>query len=339
MPKQKYSIFVGRFQPFHKAHQCVIEEALKRSDHVIVVIGSAGATLNLRNPWTYEERKQMIVKTLEQRYPNRITIIPLRDFMYNDAIWMASLQQEVNKIVPSGSSIELIGHYKDSTSAYLNLFPQWKLKTVSNYSGVSGSTIREFYFSEVSNCGGTVSIQTAKILEDFKKTARYSDLVAEMTYIKNYKKSWETAPFPPTFVTVDAVVMQAGHILVVKRGINPGKGKYALPGGFLGQTERLLDAAIRELKEETLITVPRRVLEGSLKEVHTFDSPTRSARGRTITHAHFFNLDMAGPLPVVKGSDDAADALWLSISDVVSNEEMFHEDHVAIIQHFIYKGY
>ena len=67
-------------------------------------------------------------------------------------------------------------------------------------------------------------------------------------------------------MTVDAVVVQSGHILLVKRGDMPGKGLWALPGGFLNQEETMLDGAIRELKEETKIKVPVPVLKGSIKE-------------------------------------------------------------------------
>jgi bifunctional NMN adenylyltransferase/nudix hydrolase len=80
--------------------------------------------------------------------------------------------------------------------------------------------------------------------------------------IEKYKESWKAAPFPPTFVTVDAVVVQSGHVLLVKRKAMPGAGLWALPGGFLNQEETLLDGAIRELKEETKIKVPVPVLKG-----------------------------------------------------------------------------
>ena len=58
-------------------------------------------------------------------------------------------------------------------------------------------------------------------------------LVEEQAYIKRYKDIWADAPYAPTFVTTDAVVIQSGHVLLVKRRTAPGKGLWALPGGFL----------------------------------------------------------------------------------------------------------
>ena len=160
-------------------------------------------------------------------------------------------------------------------------------------------------------------------------------LRAEYQMIKKYKEAWKAAPFPPTFMTVDAVVVQSGHILLVKRGDMPGKGLWALPGGFLNQEETMLDGAIRELKEETKIKVPVPVLKGSIKGSKTFDAPNRSSRGRTITQAFFIDLGV-GDLPKVKGSDDAEKAFWVPFNKV-KQEKMF-EDHFAIIDYFLNIG-
>jgi bifunctional NMN adenylyltransferase/nudix hydrolase len=162
----------------------------------------------------------------------------------------------------------------------------------------------------------------------------FETLSEEYQMVKKYKEAWKAAPFPPTFMTVDAVVVQSGHILLVKRGDMPGKGLWALPGGFLNQDEKMLDGAIRELKEETKIKVPVPVLKGSIKSSHTFDAPNRSQRGRTITQAFFIDLGFDSKLPKVKGSDDAEKAFWVPLDEVVRNRDKFFEDHVAIVDYF-----
>jgi len=96
------------------------------------------------------------------------------------------------------------------------------------------------------------------------------------------------------------------------------------------------DAALRELKEETGIKVPEKVLRGSIVSNRVFDAPDRSQRGRTITHAiHIALEDGEWNLPKVKGSDDAARAKWIPISRL-NSEEIF-EDHFDIIQYFLGK--
>jgi len=167
------------------------------------------------------------------------------------------------------------------------------------------------------------------------KTEKFIKLQKEFQYLVNYKKSWEKAPYPRTFVTTDTVVIQSGHVLLIERKTEPGKGNFALPGGFLSQNETIKQSAIRELKEETKIDVASIVLEKSIKESHVFDHPLRSSRGRTITHAFLIELDHEKSLPKIKGSDDAKRAFWLSLNDLYSYEENFFEDHIHIIGYFL----
>lgn len=131
---------------------------------------------------------------------------------------------------------------------------------------------------------------TRKVLDAFKKTDDYQQLHEEADFIDKYKRQWESAPYPPTFMTADALVIQSGHILLVERLNLPGRGLWALPGGFLDPKETLFGACVRELREETQLQVPEPVLRGSCHSQHTFDDPYRSARGRTITQAFYFQL-------------------------------------------------
>jgi bifunctional NMN adenylyltransferase/nudix hydrolase len=163
----------------------------------------------------------------------------------------------------------------------------------------------------------------------------YAQLVEEHRKLESYKAAWKAAPYPPIFVTVDALVKTAGHVLLVQRGDFPGKGLWALPGGFLDQHERLLTGAIRELHEETGLAVLPSTLAESLVGVKVFDHPDRSLRGRTITHAHCFDLNM-DVLPVVEGADDAAQATWVPIASLAAMEESFHDDHFHILDDFLH---
>lgn len=337
MTKKPYCVFIGRFQPFHNAHLKLIENAFKKAEHVIIVVGSYRAPISLRNPWTYEERFTMIQNTLDPLYKNRYTIVPQRDFMYNDNNWITSLQNNIGKLTVDNKG-SIIGHFKDDTSYYLNFFPQWELITQPNFYGIDATSIRESIYKNKDNWKKQVpEIIADRINRDIDHNPeKFTNLTNELNYIENYKKSWANSPFPPVFVTVDNVVTKSGHVLLVKRKINPGKGKYALPGGFIEQNETIFRAAIRELKEETEIDLPNIIIEKSLKNVHIFDHPLRSARGRTITHAHYFVLDPVGPLPEVKGNDDASEAVWVPLNDLQYLEENFFEDHIHIITHFVY---
>jgi len=131
--------------------------------------------------------------------------------------------------------------------------------------------------------------------------------------------------------------VQSGHVLVIRRGFQPGKGLLALPGGFLAENLTLEESAIKELKEETSIKVPVQVLRGSIKASHVFDFPERSLRGRTVTFAYYLELapDLREGLPRVKGGDDAKKAFWLPLSALGEKEDEFFEDHIHIIRYFL----
>ena len=176
-------------------------------------------------------------------------------------------------------------------------------------------------------------------LRDWQETKLYADLKKEFDYVTEYKEKSRFVGFnyDPTFVTTDAVVVARGHVLVVRRGHQPGLGQLALPGGFLASGARLKDNCIKELHEETKINIDSSLLRRAIKAQEVFDDPDRSQRGRTITHAFYIELypKLEDGLPLVKGGDDAAKAFWLPISALGDVEHEFFEDHYDIIRYFL----
>jgi bifunctional NMN adenylyltransferase/nudix hydrolase len=151
-----------------------------------------------------------------------------------------------------------------------------------------------------------------------------------------YKRQYAGLQYAPTFITGDSVVICAGHVLLIKRRAEPGKGLWAMPGGYMmAEKDRSVrDTALRELREETKIKVPMPVLIGSIKRSQVFDAIDRSPRGRIVTHAFLIELELVdGKLPQVKGSDDAEKAKWVPLSRVFRWE--CFEDHYEIIQNMV----
>lgn len=331
-----YCIFIGRFSAFHKGHLAILEQALKIAKEVIVVIGSAAAPRTVRNPWTAEERQQMILNSLPIDKVSKIKFIHMKDYLYNNNLWVSVLQEKLIKATKDSENVALIGFESDETSFYLSLFPQFKYVEHGTEYDFHATQIRNYYFTHDNSYKKMVPTGTIDFLEQFKETDSFKDLHIENQYIVSYKESWRGAPFPPIFLTVDSLVLKSGHILIVRRGHNPGKGLLALPGGFVNQKEKIEDAALRELKEETGIKINIPDLRKSIVESRVFDDPMRSARGRVISNAFLIDLG-AGSLPKVKGGDDAADAFWLPLSDYYEMETSFFEDHFHIIRSFISK--
>jgi bifunctional NMN adenylyltransferase/nudix hydrolase len=136
------------------------------------------------------------------------------------------------------------------------------------------------------------------------------------------------------FVTVDALLRCQGRVLLIRRGHAPGKGLWALPGGFVEPNDTLWQSCLRELQEETHCTLPEERLRAALRGQQVFDHPQRSLRGRVITQAYFIDLGN-DTLPEVLGGDDAAHAEWVAQDLLGGMEDQFHDDHWHILDRFL----
>lgn len=352
--KYDFAVFIGRMQPPHKGHIERIQTCLQLADKAIIVLGSHRAARNIKNPWTTKEREEMIRWCFDKKDQDRLIFTSVADHYYNDNVWVADVQEKVNDAVGDMrdpekgryARIALVGCMKDSSSYYLELFPQWTKEIGGNLNTLNATDVRNAYFN-ADNCDKTAGILLAKcpervgnyILNWAYKTHRdtYDKLADEWKHIQEYKQMWANVPYPVTFSTTDVVVVKSGHVLMVRRKMKYGKGLLALPGGFIKQNLPVLDSALEELREETRIKVSKDVLLRSLKDEKVFDYPGRSLRGRTITHAYYFELPAGGELPYVKGDDDAEKALWIPITELFSRTDEIFEDHLHIVNYFYSK--
>ena len=116
--------------------------------------------------------------------------------------------------------------------------------------------------------------------------------------------------YPHPAVTTDCVIFGFDgselQVLLIERGIEPFKGKWAFPGGFLNMDETAGEGAMRELKEETGLE------NAYIEQFNTYSEPGRDPRERVITIAHYALVR----IQEVKGGDDAAKAQWFPIDEV-----------------------
>lgn len=132
--------------------------------------------------------------------------------------------------------------------------------------------------------------------------------------------------YPRPAFTCDTVVFagpaSARKVLLVKRAAYPFEGCWALPGGFIDEGERPVEAARRELAEETGL-----IWEGPLVPVGAFGDPGRDPRGWTVTAAYLADIGLE--TPTVAGGDDAADAAWCFADELPDNLAFDHADIIA----------
>lgn len=120
------------------------------------------------------------------------------------------------------------------------------------------------------------------------------------TYVYEYERPMLTADC--------AVVNRRGELLLVRRGGDPFKGCWALPGGFMEMDETIEHCAVRELEEETGI----RVNEGDLRLIGVYSAPGRDPRGRTVTAAYAVTIDTCTAV----AGDDAAEVRWWPLGEL-----------------------
>lgn len=129
--------------------------------------------------------------------------------------------------------------------------------------------------------------------------------------------------FPRPALTVDVVICtrdDRSRVLLIKRKSEPYAGRWALPGGFVDEGEKLADAARRELKEETGVAVEE------LEQLYTAGDPGRDPRGWTVSVAFLARGD-AKKLKA-KAADDAADVGWFPLDELPA----MAFDHAMILQ-------
>ena len=342
----KTAVFIGRFQPLHKAHESIIHDALKVAEEVIVVVGSSYAAPTLRNPFTFEQRREMIKCV----FPiDAVRVVPVMDYPYNDKKWINAVKNAVmtaRSYTPDPMTTVLVGHSKDESSYYLNLFPSWDSIDfgVPEQGMLNATDIRErLYKAREGTTLPMCSSCTVSVLRHIlwhqdgggRRTEQYQTLLDEYDFAEKYQADFGVNHYgkKPIHTTVDAVVTQADKVLLIKRKNIPGRGLWALPGGFLEPGETIMEGTLRELREETVLKLPEPVLMGSLKDRHVFDAPHRSTRGRIISHGAYFELNRDKPLPKVKGADDAWKAEWVDI-ERIDPRKMF-EDHYGILDYFL----
>ena len=176
-----YLVFIGRFQPFHYAHLQTVEIALQRSRSVVLALGSAQPERNLKNPFLAQERENMILSNFTSEQQQRIKFVHIVD-VYNDEKWVKQVKQKVSEVTHSASNIGLIGHFKDDSSYYLKLFPNWQLVSLESLkNSISATPLRQEYYE------GHIDKQylplgTQDFLVNFKQTQIYQDLQQE--YLK-----------------------------------------------------------------------------------------------------------------------------------------------------------
>lgn len=332
------AVVIGRWQLLSKdGHQLLFERAFQAAKRVLIVIGSAHRSRNTRNPFTWEERRDMILSTLTAAERDRVDFLPVRDY-YDNERWNDAVLASVAARITHGAKVTLVGWKKDETSDYLDNFPGWTSTLVTPTVAVDATALRDVFFGSADLSAaltvlkGYVSAPVLAYLEAWSHLPVFAERVAEHNAVAAYKKKWGNGPF----LTADSVVEASDHVLLVRRGGVIGHDLWALPGGHVEPWEQFYPAAVRELREETCFSKLPETMRAALKAAVTFDHALRSPRARVITVAHHFDFgDMALP-DDLKAKDDAKELKWFHKSELLAlvMAGLVFEDHDVVLDKF-----
>ncbi len=238
-------LFIGRFQPLHLGHVSVIEKALAEVDSLIIGIGSAEKHYTADNPFTYEERKSMIERSISGHYK----IVPIPDI--NDySKWVDHVVQIAGEFDAVYSGNAIVGELFQKKS--------YTVKPIVETLYISSTAIRDMMARRSEGWKKYMPDAVVSSIECIDGIERVRKL---------YKHYINPVP------AVDLVIKYNGGIVLIERG----DGKIALPGGFMEFGESAESAAVREAKEETNLDVKLEKLLG------VYSAPDRDPRTHVIS--------------------------------------------------------
>ena len=398
-------VLIGRFQPIHNGHLPAFQKATDLAPKVVCVIGSANKPSVPKNPFSNEERKNMILDTLTNNkgtefISDKLSFVSVEDTFYLKQEWFRRVKKEVsqfeeevlekkkklyNNIIGSLTSdltdagldvnnlhelkmhlslnghyteisqkikayqsavkesetcnIAVLGHLKDPSSEYLNGFASWDKIDIGPWVGdfehdkpISATDIRDLWFSgKLSFARSNISTPVYNTMLNWPEVD-FLDLQEDWNIVNKYKIDNQKTEHEVQFLTTDAVVIHGDEILLVKRGNFPGRGLWSLPGTFKYNNETFFDGCIRGLLEKTRIKLQERVLRGSFKEEKMFDYPDRSPRGTIVSMVYSFVLDPSQTRPIVHAQNNAIEAWWFPLAEILKMRDKMFEDHLDMIE-------
>jgi len=154
MSKYHYAIFIGRLQPPHKEHINQIKRGLTLAKSVIITLGSHRAARNIKNPWTTEEREEMVRACFSEEDNKRLLFTKVRDYYYNNTTWFTNLHNAINNVMDAhyykeNPDICVIGSNKDASSWYLDMLPEnWTREITIAKNIMHATEVRNLYFNK-----------------------------------------------------------------------------------------------------------------------------------------------------------------------------------------------
>lgn len=316
-PLNRVCLVIARVHPLTRACEALLKAKIEAGYAVTVCLIGADAPRSHRYPFTVDEQMEML------------GTIGVRGIAIKEVLSRQERRQQFCEISPEADILLF-------DTAYANFlkddWPSGNVEVVSQ--GVLNEMDEARHTWLASGRCSLVSSEVQQLMATADVDDTRARLWEEEQYVLNYRRSWKAAPYPPVLVTADVLIQCKNKVLLIQRGGLPGRGLWALPGGFVDEGETLFDAALRELREETGLSLGYEYAKSCMVRKKTFDDPNRSSRGRTVTHAVHFDLT-GQPLDTLEAGDDAAALQWVDLGAALKMRPVMFEDHFLMLEYFL----
>ena len=352
-PQFDLAVFIARTQPPTTAHIQCVRRALQAGRRVVLLSGSSFQARSPRNFLYFSERAALIRGALEPEENERTDILPLPD-CYSDTQWQIQVRKAVRDTAlargfGTRARICLVGHAKDATSYYLNMFPGWSSVETGGFNDISATTMRAPYLADggigaheaVDRHASMLPANVQAFLHEFAHSAGFAWLMSEMDWQRQNRIAVAGVRYQPPIVTTEAVVVQSGHVLLARRIKRPGMDLFCLPSDLLRE-ESFRQGALRVLVKDyrLMVTSTRNeamaasLLGDKMGPTVVFDHPYRSERGHVVSGCHLVQLrgDRRGLAPLGEGTESQKPE-WVPIDEV--NPELMFEDRYHLMNQML----
>ncbi|MEF2278138.1 ADP-ribose pyrophosphatase [Deinococcus sp. YIM 134068] len=286
------AVYVGRFQPPHRAHVGTVLGALDAFPRVLVLLGSANLARSVRNPFTAGERAAMFRAALREAGVRRSRVLfrPLAD-RFDAEAWAADVREAAREAL-GPTPPALVGFEKDASTAYLRWFPGWDRLLTPSVPGLNATDLRAAFLTG-RPLPDDVPEAVRAFLTRFALTPAFSRLQAEWQAVEAAR-----AALPPgTHLHEERWLhVRAEQVWLHTRTDPIGRGLWELPGRVLSPGE--------------LSTLPADVV---------IDHPARALVAPTTAHLYL------RPVP------DTLPARPIPLARALIQPRRFHEDHHVLI--------
>lgn len=353
MKKFDTLVYIGRFQPFHNSHLQTIEIASKLAEKVLVIVGSSFAPRTVKNPFTYFERYNMIFNSVEHSTEFdrtcELIIAGCEDVVYDDGKWVKNIKDKVAS--HANKNIGIIGHNKDDSSFYLNLFNEWEFYPIERLSNINATDIRNIFLDirnirqhRGKNWFGSVDHEflTSNLPKPVYEAIEYfingkyntipkddyENLKNLFIFIEDFKDNHYNQPL---FLTSHFLIISGDSVLLQKNSLHEcyHDNLFMLPGDWLiaDKDKSIVHASVRHLSNYF-----GKNFEKLLKKFDShavFDKINRSELGRFIAHIHKIEISPEQMVEFTFPIDNHLNFKWVKVDDL--ERELFFEDFYDII--------